>query len=222
MTKLKLNACVVAVLAASVLVAADAGATTGGHFTSTVTHTTIIGSNNTAHPLHFRKGEAADSEAVGCESNIYSGTVVNTTFESISLKPEWSNCHTTDTSKTKFDIAENGCAFTFTIGKTGTHHTVDLTCPFGNRIEIKHPNCTVVIAPQTMNGVVYNTATGGFPAKHTITMALTVSGVAAFYESGICVFLGTQHIFEMKGSVTVEGFDTDGARVDITATTTTP
>lgn len=224
MTKLKLSGGILAVLAVGICAATSAIATTGGHFTSAASVTRVTGLENTGHEIHFKRvGEPATS-AIGCENAFYSSTVIGETVTSLNITPKWEKCYTTGDGPeaTKFEIDENECTLQFTIGKTGTHHTVDIVCPATKYIEVTHPACTVRIPPQTLTGITYNTITAGIPAKHAITLESTIKGAASYFETGICTFLGTSQEFEMTGSVTIEGFDTDGVRTDITATTTTP
>jgi len=204
-----------AVMATSAFAVMNATAETGGHFTSDVHHTTIVGAEKEGHKLEFTVG----SSAISCTSAEYHGTISATTVESVTVAPNWENCYTTPESS-EFGIDENGCDFTFTIGREGQaakHHTVHLTCPTGETIEITHANCTIHVPPQTLTGVTYNTVTEA--GKHAITLESTVQNITTHYESGICIFLGTSQTGEMHGSATVWGEDTNGNRVNITATT---
>ena len=202
----------------------NATAETGGHFThdAPTNHATIVGTETagTEHVLHFNKEGGEPGERIGCDKDEYHGVATAKTVESLTITPKWSECYTTGSPNTKFDIHENGCDFTFTIGREGQvakHHTVHLTCPAGKAVEITHPNCTITVPPQTVTGVTYTTDLIG--GKHAITLDVTAEDITSHYHAGICIFLGTTHQSEMKGSVTVEGFDTLGNRVNITATT---
>ncbi|HEX8689355.1 MAG TPA: hypothetical protein VF729_03840 [Solirubrobacterales bacterium] len=209
-----------AVMATGAVAVMNATADTGGHFSSSVTHTSIVGTESgEKHQLHFKEEGAAEGSRIGCINDSYTGTVDAAKVESITITPSWSTCTTTNPDSTQhFEVTENGCQFTFTIGDTGTHHTADLVCPPEKAIEIHHPNCTITVPPQTVTGVVY-TADTAADGKKTITLDSTVKDITSHYHGGICIFLGTKHESEMNGSVTVEGFDTEGKRVDITATT---
>jgi hypothetical protein len=213
----------VGVAAIAAFGALDASGDTGGHFTSDVENTTVVGKESGAfHRLHFKREGATNEEAVGCKTSSYHGSRVGVkTFTDIRINPEWKECVTTKAGSAEFDVIENGCFFIFKIGDTGTHHTVDLVCPNGKKVEIKHPNCTVEIPPQFLIGVVYKTEM--LNNKHAITLEATVNDIKSEYHAGICVFLGTNHEYEMNGSVTVEGFEAGTQnQVNITATTTTP
>ena len=217
-TKLKiLGLGLLAVLATGAFAVMNATAETGGHFTSEVHHTTIVGAEQvgTKHKLEF----TVDGNAITCTNASYHGTISATTVESVTVAPNWDNCYTTPES-TEFGVDENGCTFTFTIGREGQaakHHTAHLVCPAGKNIEITHPNCNITVPPQTVSGVVYKTVEEA--GKHAITMEVTAGGVTSYYHEKVCVFLGTNHTGEMHGSVTVWGEDTLGNRVSITATT---
>jgi len=222
MTKFRvLSLGILAVLSVTAFGVVSATADTGGHFTSSVHHTTLVGTETALppHRLHFTEEGKSEEDWIGCDKDHYTGTLTVTTAESITITPNWSECYTTGTPNTKFDIHENGCHFTFTIGDTGTHHTVHLTCPEGKAIEITHQNCNITVKPSTHLGVVYKTDTTS-NKKHSITLEVTVKGIASEYHSGLCIFLGTNHVSEMRGSVTVEGRNTAEEPVDITATTT--
>lgn len=209
-----------AVLATSAFAAMNATAETGGHFVhhGPTNHATVVGEETlgTEHTLDFISEGGSE---IGCTVADYHGTVAAKTVESITIFPTWEECYTTG-STTKFDVDENGCWFTFTIGRKGQtapHHTVHLLCPTGETIEITHPSCRIHIPPQTLTGVTYKEDEVG--GKKAITLESTVKNITSHYESGICVFLGTKHLAEMVGSVTVWGEDTEGKRIDITATT---
>ena len=210
------------VLAVTAFGVMSAVAEDGGHFESEVAHTTIKGTETPAtgvHTLHFRRQGTA--EEIGCTEASYTGTTTNATETGITVTPSWSKCYTTPNG-TEFEVHENGCHFIFTIGKsTKIDHTVHLKCPIGKKIEITHPNCNITVGEQTLggeagNGVVYKTVTE--EGKHAITLEVTVKNIVSTYHEKICIFLGTNQISEMNGSVTVRGFDTDNKPVHITAT----
>jgi hypothetical protein len=221
-TKLKaLSLGVLAALAASaVFGGTSATGDTGGHFTSDLDLTTLVGKESGEfHRIHFKREGASNEEAVGCKTTSYHGIRAGKTFTDVRINPEWSNCHTTKAGQPEWDIIENGCFFVFKIGDTGTHHTVDLVCADGKKIEVKHPNCTVEIPPQSLIGVVYKTDM--INNKHAITLEATVNDIKSQYHAGVCIFLGTNHEYEMYGSVTVEGLEPGTQNpTNITATTT--
>lgn len=224
-TKLKaLSLGVLAALAASaVFGGTSATGDIGGHFTSDLEATTIVGKESGEfHQIHFKREGAVNEEAVGCKTASYHGIRTGVkTFTDIRINPEWKDCHTTKAGQPEWDIIENGCFFLFKIGDTGTHHTVELFCDAGKKIEIKHPNCTVEVPPQSMNGIVYKTDM--INNKHAITLEATVNDIKSEYQGGICIFLGTHHEYELYGAVTVEGLEPGTlAPTNITATTTTP
>lgn len=217
MTKMRaLGLGLLAAMALSIVGVVSAGADTGGHFTSDVSSTNITGIESGAHKLAFSK--EGDANKITCVNAHYKGHVSGTTAESIQVEPTYSTC-TTTSSEAHFEIHEEGCKFRFTIGKVGqTHHTVHVEgCTDAGGFRITHPNCTMRVPPQTVTGVVYNTTVEN--GKHSITVESTVQNITTHYEGGICIFLGTTHESEMSGSVTVQGFDTDGNQVNITATT---
>ena len=212
-----------AVMATGAFAVMNAGATVGGHFTTDAVlgHAIVIGTESTAstHRLAFvREGDGAESELT-CHQASYTGTVSAATVQSVTITPAWSNCTTGTTGAgTSFDIHENGCSLTFTSGSIGqTHHTVDLVCLPEEGIDLTHPNCTVTLPSQTMRGITYTTTTEN--SKHALTMNVTIKGITAHHHGGICIFLGTTHQWEVKGSVTIKATNTDTQPVNFTETT---
>jgi hypothetical protein len=217
-TKLKaLGLGLIAAMAMSAMVVVNATAQTGGHFVSSDPGTThVIGTESGAHQLHFVSEGGEAGQRIGCDNDSYTGTVSGGTATEITIAPSWSNCYTTGSPETKFDIHENGCHFVFTVSKTPEgHNTAHVKCPTGVAgIQITHPNCGIRVPPQTVTGVSYKNE--GNP--HEVTLTSTVKKITSHYHSGICIFLGTVHSSEMNGSVTVKGFSQAGNPVSITAT----
>lgn len=211
-----------AAMAMSAFAVMNAGAETGGHFGSSVTHTEISGveTAGTEHVLHFNKEGGAATERIGCDVDQYTGTVSGATATQITVTPKWEQCYTTGSPNTKFDIHENTCDFVFTIGNNpGAHNTAHVECTkAGDAFVITHPNCTITVPPQTVTGVSYTNLDNVPPASDEVTLTSTVKGITAHYHAGICIFLGTTHKSEMVGSVTVKGSNTAGGGVDISAT----
>jgi hypothetical protein len=211
-----------AVMATSAFAAMNASATVGGHFINDAPngHAIITGTEvaGTLHIVRLQKEGGSAEETTQCHSSSYTGTVNAATVQSVTITPNWSSCTTGGSGGTSFEVHENGCSLTFTSGKTGqTHHTVDVVCPVGKSIEMTHPNCTTIFPAQTVRGVTYPTTVEN--NKHALTMNVTVGSITSHYETGICIFLGTTHKWEMKGSVTVKATNTEGNPVNITETT---
>ena len=211
-----------AVMATSAFAVMNAGATTGGHFVSSVSHTIIKGTETPVIGVHVQEfaeeGSTSAEAGIYCTESSYEGTANAATVTELTITPNWDKCHTT-TKTENFTVTENGCDFNFTVRPEGhtKHNTVHLLCPVGKAIEIHHPNCTITVPAQTVEGVVYTRQ----PASGNpdwITLDSTVKGIESQYHGGICIFLGTSHKSVMVGSVTVEGFNTAGEKVSITAT----
>jgi hypothetical protein len=212
--KLWLSPALIAIVSLVAFSVASAAADTGGHFTSEVSSTKITGTESGTHILAFAK--EGEENKISCLTGHYHGHVNGTTAEDITVTPTYSTC-TTASSESHFEVHENGCHYVFTIGDTGSHHTVHIVCPIAP-MRITHPNCTMSIPSQTLVGVTYGTIVEN--AKHAITLEATVQDVTTHYEGGICVFLGTTHQSEISGGGTVQGFDSNtGNQVSITATT---
>lgn len=205
---------IIAMLTTSALTASQSGAETGGHFVSETPSAAITGTEEGTHILHFVSEGGEAGQRIGCDNDHYTGFIWSKTVTEITIQPSWSKCYTTGSPETKFDIHENGCHFLFTIGKNPEgHNTAHLTCPTGIAgIRITHPNCGIVIPPQTVTGVSYKNQ--GTP--HEVTLTSTVKGITVYYHSGICIFLGTTHKSEMNGSLTIKAL-TDG-QTSLTAT----
>jgi hypothetical protein len=209
-----------AIVATGAFAVVSANATLGGHFTHDAAggHASIVGTEaeGTKHVLHLYPKNAEPGQEIGCKKESYTGTITSATTQSITITPLWSECSTTSGEAT-WEVHENGCTLTFTSGKTGSaSHTVDVLCPAGNAFVITHPNCTITVGPQTVSGATYTTTVEG---KHALTLNVAIGGIAAQYHGGICIFLGTNQTSEMKGSVTIKGFNTAGEQVNITETT---
>jgi hypothetical protein len=217
--KVKLKALgfgLIVAMAMSAMAVVNATAETGGHFVSAAAGTTtIVGSELGSHVLHFISEGSAEGARMGCDEDSYTGTASGGTATEITITPNWNKCYTTGTPEAKFDIDERGCHLLFKVGKAPTgHNTVDVSCPTGVAgILITHPNCGIVVPPQTVNGVSYTNQ--GLP--HEVTLTSTVRGITAHYHSGFCIFLGTAHKWEINGSVTVKGFS-GFSQVSVTAT----
>jgi len=194
----------------------------GGHFTSDAAdgHTHIIGKESGTHVVHFRPHGGGLNERIGCDEDSYTATTLSNTVESLTITPAYGKCYTTNPEKTPVTIDVNGCTYTFTVTKgtvDSTEQEVHLVCPPGKAIEITHPNCNITVDPQSVkNAVTYTTLFEN--GKHTITLDVNATFKTTFHEK-ICILLGTEnHFGELIGSVTVEGFNTAGNRLNITAT----
>ena len=218
-----------AMVAMSAFAVMNAAAKTDGHFTFG-SHNTVITGEEGDHELHFRPEGGTDNERIGCDIAHYHGehkTPVgqDTTTTELTITPTWSQCYTTGSPNTKFEVHENNCDLLFTSRKEPEKNdaTVHVKCPTSPGIVITHPNCSIRVPAQTVggaagNGVTYTTQTET-NGIHWITLDVKVPGITTHYEGGICIFLGTTHTSTMEGSVTVKGFDkATGNQVNITAT----
>jgi hypothetical protein len=163
-----------------------------------------------------------------CKTSQYTGKVEAKTVTSIQIFPKYTDC-TTSGSGVIMEI--NGCSYTFSSQGAGNHGTVAINCLAGKAMEFTTPGCVTKVPAQTTastltEGISYKTVAEG---KHALTAEVTVSTITVHFESGICIFLGTAHKFEMKGSVTVKGYEyvsgsaephtlVEGAQIDITST----
>lgn len=211
-----------ALLATSLFVV-NASATKAGHFVSDVDHVIIKGteSNPGNHNMKFQRTNPEGNPVglpIECTHVHYHATVPLgvTTTDEIQVTPRYTNCATQGGVWGEVSVHhEAGCGtnvLKFTSAEAGKKATVDVEC----QITITHPNCTIRIPKQTLSGVTYDTVEEA--NKHAITVTSTVRGITGNFEGGACIFLGTSQKFDMDGSATVWGEDTDGNRVNITAT----
>lgn len=208
-------------LAASAFVVVNASATTPNksHFVSEATedHLIVRGSDSfgTQHQLVL-EGDTGGA-GISCTDATYTGTLsgsLATTTQSVQVEPHYTNCATTSGTWGEVNVTvdpNNNCAvpaYEFTSGKNGTIH---VRC----EITIHHPNCTIVVTPQTTNGAVYKTDVRN--NKHSFTLEVDAP-VTEHFESGLCVFLGTNHTGTMIGTSTVWAENTIGGAVGVTHT----
>jgi hypothetical protein len=198
----------------------NASATTGGHFVSDVAHTEIKGmEDKNVHQLEFTFHGL--SGGIICDTVSYSATTTVSTVTELLVTPSYAGCHTTGEAAGTVTVSVNGCKYRFTVAPGGneTEHTVHLECPAGQGILVTHPNCEVRITPQTINtGLTYTRTTNAFTGRHEITLESSLQFNIEYHGSKICVLTGTNHVGTLKGSATVQGFNTEGAQVNVTAT----
>lgn len=207
-------------LAMGALGTMNAGAEVPGHFTFSVEHTIVKGTEEGTHYVHFK--DVGSSAYMGCTHTHYEGTATGETVESIRIVPSYTGCYTTPTHGSGIEFTINGCDYTLRLtrdkdGMLTPHSSIEVACPSGNAIELHLGNCTITVIPQVIKSAVsYSTTVE--QNKHAITLGVTTKAVTS-YHGGICIFLGTSgHEIEMSGSIKLWGEDTLGNRVDITAT----
>jgi hypothetical protein len=222
---------VLAVMATSAFAVMNASATVSGHFThdAATNHATIVAAEEFEKPdsLKFQATEPTNTNSglpIVCEEATYHGLAAAKTTTSLTVAPKYGKCLTTGKTPGEITVTPNGCTYTFfsnsaAVNPPGptTHATVNVNCPVGQKIEIHHPDCTISVHPQTgLKGATYTTTTVN--NKHALTVNVTITHIKSTYHGGICIFLGTNHEFDMTGAVKVSGFDTAGVPVNITAT----
>ena len=213
-----------ALIATSAFTVMNASANGSGHFSFGAAHPTITvteGEEDTGggvidkHKVHLLAHGLGGE--IGCTEPNYTTTFLNATESSLTVAPTYAGCTTTGGSAVT--VTMNGCHYVFTVasGTTdATEQTAHLVCPHGTQVEIHHPNCTIKIHPQTINtGLTYTRKLT--LNKHYITLDVNIQ-FNTTYEAGICVFTGTNHTGTLKGAVTVEAFNTNHEKIDLTAT----
>jgi hypothetical protein len=218
-----------AAIGTSAFAVVNASALSTGHFTSHLPaghdqHLIIKGTESRKagqgnHALEFNEintnTETTGGTGIICTHVDYHGTLEGaaaTTTTSVKVRPNYTECSTKGSSEHNVIVdVPAGCGtnvFDFTPGGNGTVH---VNCA----ITITHPACRIVIPTQTLSGITYTPVVEG---KSALTLDVAVHNITGHYESGFCVFVGTNHLFEMTGTVTVWGEDTPGNRVGITHT----
>ncbi len=213
-----------AILAMSATAVMNAGAETGGHFVSEQEHTILAGTETE----HTRLIDHHTGNVVSCPHTTptYHGTTTSATVTEVNITPTYpTNC--TDGSGHTVHVDMNGCTYKFTIGKKVTgDNTVHLVCPgAGPQLTITGPfgTCTVDITPnQTLSGGVAYETGGTSGSGHDIVANVTVSGIHMIYTGGffLCEAANetTSNTGTLVGKVTIQGKDTAGNPVGITAT----
>jgi hypothetical protein len=210
------------VIGAFAAVSASAFTPLNSHFTSSVHHITVRGSETavapSTHGIHIQRtvNGAPNGEPIGCKHVAYHGTLSGaaaTTTQSISLRPEYKECSTGTIAPYNVTIHVPAVCgtevFQLTSGNPGTVH---LKC----ELTITHPNCTVRIPPQTLTGATYTQVAPN--GVHELTPHILLNNVTGHFEAGFCSFLGTAQTYHFKGSLTLWGENATG-RVPITHTT---
>ena len=216
-----------AMMATSAVAVMNASATVGGHFTADPpTHVLKVKGTEqagTGHQLTFteinKSTTATEGTGIQCTHAGYHGELTGaaaTTTQSVQVRPTYSQCLTAGAGSHNVTVhVPAGCGTNVFEFKSGHGGTVNLNCT----ITITHPNCTIQVkSGQKLSGITYHTVVES--NKHAFTLTANVKHITGEYHSGICVFLGTTHHFEMVGSATVWGEDKDGNRVNITHTAT--
>ena len=204
-----------ALLVATGLTSAGAPATTGGHFTTGAQHTEWKAVVHTPNVFTFA------AWTMTCSKATYEATTATTTSEALTLFPTYEACQWEVPGQVMggVSIRTNGCHFRFTIGeKAEADNTGHLICPLGKSIEFEVPNARLHLPPQTFSGVSYK-ATTEFGAG-ALTIEFTTPGMTGHCEAGFFCAGTTNWGAALDGSLTMQGFDTFGSRVDLKATGT--
>lgn len=196
-------------LAAGAVVAVNTSATAGGHFTSNRDNTTLEVIEQAPDTLEF----VALGEGVVCEKSTYHGVFAGKKVASVTLKPKYEDCRTTDSETSNITATTHDCSYEFTVrpNPDTKHNTVHLKCPAGKKLTFKHAvgGCTVEVGPQTVSGVVYKEIQ--WQGTKSLTAEFTVKDIVYTVHGGfICGFLGTEHKNgELKGSAIVKAWNAD-------------
>ena len=220
-----------AAMAVSAIAVVNASATAGGHFVSTGnTHAHILGFAGPGSPHNLHLVNHGLAGEIGCKTQSYTATTTTETTTSITVTPSYAECETT-VNGPAVTVTMNGCTYTFTVAPITTpenhsnpptstnqvEQTAHLLCPPEKTIEIHHPNCTIEVHAQTINGGLTYTTVTTAQGIHEVTMDVNVVFVQT--RHGLCQFIApTTGNGTLKGSVTVKGFNTEGKQIPVTAT----
>ena len=211
-----LGLAVLGAVALSSVGASSASAEVSGHFISDLHHTELRGLESGTDRTEFKLGGIWDFQ---CEETSYTGTVVETTVQQVTVTPTYSKCVRTveEGEDEKITVKTNGCQFIAKTGRGEVHNTAELVCPAGKKIELTSSVCGLKINPQLVSGLEYTTITEF--GKDAITVDVTAKVSAIEVHSGICIFLGTSTVVgELTGSAKVRGVSTFEEPINITAT----
>ena len=236
--KLKmLGLALLALVATSAFAATNASGAVAGHFihhgttnNAVITAHDGIGTAHTWALIRLNPGTHETSGAsslLQCKTSQYTGRVEAKTVASVQLFPKYTECATPD--GTPMTVDPNGCSYTFLSQGARKHGTAIVDCPAGQAIELTHPGCTTKIPAQTTASTLTEGLSYTNQADGTITADVTVNTITVHSESGGCILLGTSSKYELKGTVTVQGFEyvsgqasshtlVHGAAVKITST----
>lgn len=211
-----LGLAVLGAVALSSVGAPSASAEVSGHFISDLHHTELRGLESGTDRTEFKLAGIWDFQ---CEETSYTGTVVGTTVQQVTVTPAYSKCVRTveEGEDEKITVKTNGCQFIAKTGRGEVHNTAELVCPAGKKIELTSSVCGMKINPQLVSGLEYTTITEF--GKDAITVAVTAKVSAIEVHSGICIFLGTSTVVgELTGSAKVRGVSTFEEPINISAT----
>jgi hypothetical protein len=213
---------VLAVVTVGAVAVVDASATTSGHFTTQSSDHHVVFRGTAIHPgthtltIQRTVNGTASGSPIKCTHIHYFSTRTGwfvTLFPVIWFKPTYTDCSTEGESPHNVLIDVPGpCgenAYEMTSGGSGTVHA---NCS----ITLTHPNCRIVLPAQTLSGVSYSATTRN--GRAALTANLNLQGITGHFESGFCVFLGTNQTFHMQGSILIWAEDAGGNPVGITHT----
>jgi len=204
-----------AIVVSSSLAAVNASATSGGHFVSE-SHHTVVNQTSSKESIHSLEVLLHGLEGgFVCDQMTATGTISGTTVTEAIGFLSLAECHTTNAAPGTTVVHTNGCSTSITPALAGGKNTSHLNCPVGKTIVVTHPNCTITIVPQTLNGITTTAITEN--GKHAITGDVNIQ-FSTQYHAGICIFTGTAHTGTIIGSTTIRATDTEGIPVSVTAT----
>lgn len=198
----------------------NASATAGGHFGSNRAVTTIEGLEQNHELEFFALGM---EKAVVCDETTYHGVVTGMKATGATLTPTLKKCKTVGEEPDTVTIETHDCTLEGTVKAPKPeeeHSTMHLLCPTGKSITLTHPNCSLIIPPQTLNGITYTK--DQFLGTESLTIDFTVKNIQ-YTVHGLCQFFGTnQNNGELKGGLLIKAWENEkagtvGADIKVTA-----
>ena len=210
-----------AMVVMSAFVVMNAAAKTGGHVVAETTNWNlkVTEGPGEAHRVHLISHGLGGQ--IGCTVPNYGNPSYSAATQSeLTLAPTFGGCSTTGDSDVT--VTMNGCHYKFSVALgtvDATEQTAHLLCPGPTKfVQVHHDNCTITIHPQTVDtGITYTKITEPGETKDYITVDVNVE-FDTTYHSGICIFTGTPHTGTLKGSATVEAFNSSNEKINLTAT----
>ncbi len=173
------------------------------------------------------ENEVIDDEmqmATTCATAKATAVMDASTETALTAVAEMADCETTEGFSITIEM--NGCTGLVTIGNEPEtqHQAGQLECPAGKTVRIVTDPpiiglCTITYPPQSVEGAV--ALTGVKNGKHHLTLVATAQGITGIREEvgfGCLGTAGHTEAITASGKATVEGFDTNGERVNITVT----
>jgi hypothetical protein len=185
------------------------------HLVSETAHTLIRGQQLAEAEFVFPGG------AIKCKTRDIEGTTSSSTVDEVTLTPIFGQCLSGESAAT---VETNGCDVVLSFTEPPLEGNVPhWYCPGGKKTTLKAPNCEWTVPPQTAPKVSVRYHTVGTGKNHNIEVTEIFDGLT-YEKHGLCAFVippfgtGPHTNGRFINKWTMEGLDTLGSQVPITAT----